>query len=283
MSRNLAASVRARLKNLISPAADFNLLTTRFGLERLLYRLSISRHGQSFLLKGALLFTLWYQDRQRPTRDVDLLACSPTDVDHLVALFREVCALPVDDGVTFDPESVRGVGLNTAKAGVVRITLLGDLARARLPIQIDIGHGDAVTPGPMDVTFPTLLEDLPPPRLLAYPKPTVIAEKLHAICSHGMTNTRMKDYYDLDILLHDEDVDIAELIPAIEATFANRGTPVPMGMDGALPAGLTEAFGRHLIKASMWAAFLKKNHMPPRPLVEVIERLVISLRRLSIL
>ncbi|ANH68233.1 nucleotidyl transferase AbiEii/AbiGii toxin family protein [Mitsuaria sp. 7] len=283
MSRNIAASVRARLKNMISPAADFNLLTTRFGLERLLYRLSISRHGQSFLLKGALLFTLWYQDRQRPTRDVDLLACSPTDVDHLVALFREVCEMDVDDGVSFDPESVRGVGLNTAKAGVVRITLLGDLARARLPIQIDIGHGDAVTPGPMSVTFPCLLDDLPPPRLMAYPKPTVIAEKLHAIWSHGMTNTRMKDFYDLDILLHDEEIDVAELHPAIEATFANRGTSPPSALGGALPVGLTEAFGQHPIKASMWAAFLKKNHVPPTPFVEVIERLVVSLRRLSVL
>ena len=283
MSRNVAASVRARLKNMISPAADFNLLTTRFGLERLLYRLSISRHGQSFLLKGAMLFTLWYQDRQRPTRDVDLLASSPTDVDHLVALFREICEIPADDGVTFDPESVRGVGLNTAKAGVVRITLLGDLARARLPIQIDIGHGDAVTPGPMAVTFPSLLDDLPPPRLMAYPKPTVIAEKLHAIWSHGMTNTRMKDYYDLDILLHDEEIDAASLHPAIEATFANRGTPPPKTLDGVLPVGLTETFGQHPIKASMWAAFLKKNHMSPTPFVEVIERLVASLRRLSVL
>ncbi|WP_343641507.1 nucleotidyl transferase AbiEii/AbiGii toxin family protein [Roseateles sp.] len=283
MSRNVAASVRARLKNLSSPAADFNLLTTRFGLERLLYRLSISRHSHSFLLKGALLFTLWYQDRQRPTRDADLLACGPADVDHLVALFREVCELPVDDGVSFDPDSVRGVGLNTAKAGAVRITLLGDLARARLPIQIDIGHGDAVTPGPTLVTFPALLEDLPSPKLLAYPKPTAIAEKLHAIWSHGITNTRMKDYYDLDILLHDQEIDVAELHPAIEATFANRGTPSPKSLNGALPVGLTDDFGRHPIKASMWMAFLKKNRFPATPLVEIIGRLVVSLRRLSVL
>ncbi|MDH0865941.1 nucleotidyl transferase AbiEii/AbiGii toxin family protein [Mitsuaria sp. GD03876] len=283
MSRNVAASVRARLKHLISPTADFNLLTTRFGLERLLYRLSISRHNQSFLLKGALLFTLWYQDRRRPTRDADLMAFSPTDVDLLVALFKEVCVVPADDGVTFDPDSVRGVALNTSKAGVVRITLMGDLARARLPIQIDIGHGDAVTPGPMFVTFPPLLGDLPPPQLLAYPKPTAIAEKLHAIWSHGALNTRMKDYYDLDILLHDDEVDIRALHPAIRATFANRGTPPPDPTSAALPSGLTEAFARNPVKASMWLAFLKKNRLPLCPLSEVIERLVASLRRLAIL
>lgn len=280
MSRNVAASVRARLKNLISPRADFNLLTTRYGLERLLYRLSISPHGEAFLLKGALQFTLWYQDLQRPTRDADFLAVTPTDVSRLVAIFREVCGIDADDGVAFDPESVRGMELSIAsKTGVVRITLVGDLARARIPIQIDIGHGDPVSPGPQSVVFPTLLDDLTSPRLLAYPKPTVIAEKLHAICSHGFTNTRMKDYFDLDVLLHDEDVDFEQLREAIDATFRNRGTPWP----ALPPVGLTFEFATDPVKVRLWTAFQRKNRMQEMPLAQVIARIVAALGRRSLL
>lgn len=280
MSRNVAASVRARLKNLISPRADFTLLTTRYGLERLLYRLSASPYGEAFLLKGALLFTLWYQDLQRPTRDADFLSVTPTEVSRLVAMFREICAIDADDGAVFDPESVRGTELSIAsKTGVVRITLVGELARARIPIQIDIGHGDPVSPGPEAVVFPTLLSDLPSPRLLAYPKPTVIAEKLHAICSHGITNTRMKDYFDLDVLLHDDVVEVTELRAAINATFQNRGTPWPL----SIPVGLSGAFATDPVKMRLWTAFQRKNRMKEVPLAHVIDRVVAALIRLSLL
>ena len=224
MTRNLAASIRTRLKHRADAAReDFNLTLTRYGLERLLYRLSASQHARRFLLKGALLFSLWYDEPHRPTRDADLLAFGDDDIDALVQAFRDICAVPCDDGIAFDAASVRGAAIRkSAGYGGVRIDLRAQLDGARLSLQVDIGFGDAVTPGPQAVRYPVLLDGLPAPELRAYPKATVIAEKLHAICLLGLANTRMKDYFDLDLLLQDASLDVRELRRAIEATFARR-------------------------------------------------------------
>ena len=229
MSRNLAASIRARLKNQADAAReDFNLTLTRYGLERLLYRLSVSPHASRFLLKGALLFSLWYDQPHRPTRDADLLAFGPDAVDAMVDAFREICAVPCDDGLVFDPGSVRGAEIRkSAGYGGVRIELQARLDGARISLQADVGFGDVVTPGPESVCYPVLLDGLPAPQLRAYPKATVIAEKLHAICLLGLANTRMKDYFDLDLLLQDKALDPSELRRAIEATFARRKLALP--------------------------------------------------------
>ena len=202
MSRNLAASVRARLKQHADAAKqDFNLTLTHYGLERLLYRLSISRHAPNFVLKGALLFQLWYDVPHRPTRDADLLGFGPDDIDSAVATFREICQITAPDGITFDPASVKGSLIRKeAGYGGVRIDLQATLDGARMALQVDIGFGDAVTPAPQAIRYPVLLSDLPAPQLRAYPKYTVVAEKFHAVCLLGMTNTRMKDYFDLWVL-----------------------------------------------------------------------------------
>ncbi|OWQ93198.1 hypothetical protein CDN99_01500 [Roseateles aquatilis] len=280
MSRNIAASVRDRLLNLAQRNdLNYSRVMTRFGLERLLYRISASPYASLFLLKGALLFSHWYHDRGRPTRDADFLALNPNDVCQLVAMFQEVCAIPGDDGVFFDPTSVQGRDLGIAEKGVVRITLVGDLNRARLTIQIDIGYGDPVSPGPESIAFPTLLEDLPAPRLLAYPKATVVAEKLHAIWSLGMSNTRLKDYYDLDMLLHDGDVDPAQLKEAIRLTFEKRRTLRRPGV----PVGLSGRYASDSAKRSLWAGFLKKNGLADSALDDVVKRLATALQRLQVI
>jgi len=279
MSPNVAASVRDRLLNLAHRTdTNFSRLITRFGLERFLYRLSSSPHAKDFLLKGALLFSLWYQDQHRPTRDADFVALTSNDVDRLVAVFKDVCAVPVDDGVRFDPESVKGRMLGIEEKYVVRLTLAGELNRARLSVQIDVGYGDAVTPGPQQVIFPSLLPDLPSACLMAYPKETAIAEKLHAIWARGLDNTRLKDYFDLDVLLHDDLIDPRELRRAIVATFSHRGTDLPDGV----PEGLTDAYSSHPIRLSMWAAFLRKNNLQASELPLVVERMVLALRRLQV-
>ena len=222
MTANRAASIRARLKQHTDTSKqDFNLTLTRYGLERLLYRLSISEHAPNFLLKGALLFQLWYGQPHRPTRDADLLGFGPDDVPTLVGIFQDICSIEVDDGVVFDPASVAGGPIRKdAGYGGVRIDLRASLDGARLTLQIDIGFGDAVTPTAQPVTYPTLLLDVPAPTLRAYPKATVVAEKLHAVTVLGMTNTRMKDFFDLALLLRDATLDDAELQRAVEATFA---------------------------------------------------------------
>lgn len=275
MMRNLPASVRDRLKQHADAAnEDFNLTLTRYGLERLLYRLSVSRHAPSFLLKGALLFSLWYNLPHRPTRDADLLAFGSNNIDTLVATFREICAVAVEDGIVFDAAAIRGNEIRKSTGyGGVRINIPGTLAAARIALQIDIAFGDVVTPGPQDVRYPVLLADLPAPQLRAYPKHTVIAEKLHAICLLGMTNTRMKDYFDLDVLLQERDFEPADLRRAIEATFQRRQTALPTH----LPAGLSDAFAGEVSKQAQWKAFLKKNRLDPTDFHDLVTRLRSSL------
>lgn len=268
MSRNLAASIRARLKQRADATKqDFNLTLTHYGLERLLYRLSVSPHAANYLLKGALLFSLWYDQPHRPTRDADLLGFGPDDLDTAVAAFREICQIEVEDGIAFDPASVNGsVIRKEAGYGGVRIDLRAKLDGARIALQVDIGFGDAVTPAPEAVSYPVLLEDLPAPQLRSYPKYTVVAEKFHAVCLLGMANTRMKDYFDLWVLLAEDALEAAELRRAVEATFDRR----KLAMPSALPSGLSDAFVQDAEKQRQWAAFLKKNRLEALDLAQVV-------------
>jgi hypothetical protein len=192
-----AASVRARLLNKAKAAKqDFNLVLTRYALERLLYRLSQSRHAERFLLEGALLIDLWFDIPHRPTRDADLLGFGPADIPHIDAVFRELCAAKIepDDGIRFQAETVRAEEIRKdANYGGIRVALVGILAGARCPVQVDVGFGDAVTPAPETVDYPSMLPALPAPTLRAYPRYTVVAEKLEALVVLGIANSRMKD------------------------------------------------------------------------------------------
>ena len=198
MNNNLAASVRALLLNVAkAQGVDFNQVLIRFALERILYRMSRSAHADRFLLKGALLFTLWYDMPHRATRDADLLGFGPSDLASIAQTFRDIASVDVNDGITFDPTSVsvEEIRKDAGYAGA-RVLISGEVAKARCKTQIDIGFGDAVTPGPIDAIYPVLIDDLPAPRLRTYPVYTVIAEQLHAIALLGMTNSRLKDYLD---------------------------------------------------------------------------------------
>lgn len=271
MSSNLAASVRARLLNVAkAQGVDFNQVLVRFALERFLYRLTQSPHADRFLLKGALLFTLWYDMPHRATRDADLLGFGASDLESVAQVFREIAAVAVDDGIVFDPVSVTvGEIRKEAGYGGVRVIIAGELANARCKTQIDVGFGDAVTPGPVASIYPVLLDDLPAPRLQAYPTYTVVAEKLHAIALLGMTNSRVKDYFDLSVLLERETFDAALLAQAIKATFERRGMAVPT----ELPVGLTDEFAHDASRQALWQAFVKKNELAPEPLVAIVDRL----------
>ncbi|MFD1556354.1 nucleotidyl transferase AbiEii/AbiGii toxin family protein [Paraburkholderia silviterrae] len=279
MSRNLAASIRARLKQHADASKqDFNLTLTQYGLERLLYRLSVSQHADNYLLKGALLFSLWYDQPHRPTRDADLLGHGPDDIHTAVSTFREIGQIEVEDGIAFEPESVKGSEIRKeAGYGGVRIDLQAKLDGARIALQVDIGFGDAVTPAPESVNYPVLLDDLPAPQLRAYPKYTVVAEKFHAVCLLGMVNTRMKDYFDLWVLLTEETLDPAELHRAVQATFARRRLAIPE----AIPAGLSDAFAQDATKQKQWTAFLKKNRLQPLDLAQVVGLLHHEFQRLQ--
>jgi predicted nucleotidyltransferase component of viral defense system len=197
---NTGHSVFQRLLNHArAQGEDFNLLLFRYGVERLLYRLSISPYAEKFILKGASLFLVWKGQNYRVTKDADLLGLGPADADHLIGVFRELCrTASVDvDGIEFVPDTVRAIPIREEQHyDGIRVTLEGLLHQARIPLQIDIGFGDAITPAPEKVTFPTLL-NAPAPKLLAYPRYTMVAEKLEAMVRLGIANSRMKDFYDV--------------------------------------------------------------------------------------
>ena len=268
---DLAASVRARLLNIAkTEGSDFNQVLVRFALERILYRLTRSPHADRFVLKGALLFTLWYDMPHRATRDVDLMGFGASDLASITQVFRDIAAITADDGIVFDPNSVIVQEIRKeAGYGGVRVIVAGELANARCRTQIDIGFGDAVTPGPVDSVYPVLLDDLPAPRLQAYPIYTVVAEKLHAIALLGMTNSRVKDYFDLSVMLERETLDDGLLAQAITATFERRGIAVP----AELPVGLTDEFANDASRQALWNAFAKKNGLEVEPLDVTVIRL----------
>ena len=271
---NRAASVRARLLNRArADRTEFNLILTRYSLERLLYRLSVSPWADQFLLKGALLFDLWFDQPHRPTRDIDLLGFGPSELDNLIDVFQQVCIQPSDDGMVFDQGSVQAARIRKeVNYEGVRVTLLGTLYGARCSVQIDVGYGDAVTPAAELVQFPALLEDVAPPSLRAYPVYTVIAEKYEAIVSLGMANTRLKDYFDRWFLAIYAEIDEAILRQAVQATFARRRTEVPQDA----PLGLSDAFAASPAKQQQWRAFLSKSKLMAPNLAEV----TVELRRL---
>jgi len=266
--RNLGVSIRDRLLNKArAEKRDYNLMLTRYALERMIYRISISPYRDQFLLKGALLFDLWFDVPHRPTRDVDFLGYGPADIPHLEGVFRELCAIDANDGIEFQAKTVKAAEIRKeANYAGVRVTLIGVLAGAKCPVQADIGFGDAVVPGPEEVTYPVLLDDNPAPQLRAYPRYTVVAEKLEASVSLGMLNSRMKDYFDLWVLVTYAEFDNAILRKAIQATFERRSTPLP----AKLPIGLSDEFANDGQKNKQWLAFLLKNGIAPKPLAEIV-------------
>ena len=259
MTGNLSASILARLLTLAKQRGDdYNLLLNRFGMERLLARVSLSPHADRFLLKGALLFALWYDTPHRPTRDADLLGFGFDDEANLIATFREVAAMDLGDGIVFDPDSVKADAIREDNTyGGTRITLVARIASARCALQIDVGFGDAVTPGPQTVAYPTLLGDFQASTLRVYPVYTVIAEKYQAMVMLGQANSRMKDFFDLAVIARRTELDGATLAAAIAATFARRQTALPTER----PLALTKKFSEDAAKLRQWQAFLNKNRI----------------------
>jgi hypothetical protein len=255
IKRNLPASVRQRLLTLSRNRQEpFNTTLVRYAIERLLYRLSMSPYADRFLLKGAMLFAIWSETLHRPTQDVDLLGHGDPDVGQLQNLFREICSFDVEpDGLNFLPETVHAeIIRDQAAYSGVRITIQACLTKARIPVQVDIGFGDAVTPGPEDVRFPALL-NFPSPRLRAYPVYTVVAEKIEAMVSLGIANSRMKDFYDLWFMSRTFDFDGPLLAAAIRNTFERRKT------DLATELPFSEEFA--LLKSTQWNGFVSRNKL----------------------
>ena len=265
----MAVSVRARLAQLAARHGyDFQQVLTSFAIERLLFRLSVSPHAGSFVLKGATLFTLWEGFPHRQTRDLDLLGFGENSIERLVEVFRQVCAMPVaEDGLLFGKisgEPIRAL----QEYGGIRIHVAAALERAVIPLGVDIGFGDQITPPPKKVEFPTLL-DFPKPKLRVYPVETVVAEKFEAMVRLDMANSRMKDFYDLAYLARTMAFEGEQLCAAIRATFVRRSSLLPH----SLPAALTNEFSAHPAKLTQWRAFCRKDTRTKTevPLSEVVD------------
>ncbi len=266
--RNVAASVRQRLLNLSRERGEgFDLIVTRYAIERVLYRLSQSAHRERFVLKGATLFTVWSGAPHRATHDLDLLGFGSNSPARLEQLFRGLCTLDVvDDGLTFDAETVKAAPIRDDNIyGGIRVTFVARLGTARIALQVDVGFGDEIIPDPQELSVPTIL-DFPAPVLRAYAKETVVAEKFHAMTVLGMTNSRMKDFFDIAWLAEHFAFDGIQLGDAIRATFVRRATELPR----ELPLGLSREFSSEPAKQAQWRAFVRRINQPSESTLEEV-------------
>ncbi len=274
MATNKAASIRQKLLNLSRERGEsFDFVLQQYAIQRLLYRLSVSEYHDQFLLKGAMLFSVWTGDLHRPTKDIDLLGFGSNDIDVLVNDFKIICATEADDGLIFDIESIQGVLIkeDSLYQGV-RVTGFAHLEKAKIGLQVDIGFGDAVTPNARLATIPSFL-DFPAPIMKIYPVYTVIAEKFHAMVALGLFNSRIKDFYDIwmiaihglkegDCLLGGDALDGTALngtllVSAIRSTFNRRNTVMSTEMLSVFTAEFMQDKNKH----KQWNAFLNKNRI----------------------
>lgn len=266
----MAASVRQRLLNLArTDGRDFQTLLVAFGLERLVWRLSVSGYRDQFFLKGGMLVTLWTSDPGRFTRDVDFLGFGASDEEQIRDIFAEILSLDAGDGLVFDTDALTVSDIREDQVyGGKRLRTLADLAGARIPITIDIGFGDAITAPGYEINYSSLL-DFESARIRAYSPATVMAEKLQAVVSLGLINGRMKDFYDLWAIPRAVDVPADELAEAVRATFQRRETPVPADR----PAGLSGVFAQQPGKADQWRAFSTSTTLEGKSLVNTLDEI----------
>jgi hypothetical protein len=234
---------------------DFQQLLERYALDRFLHRLGRSRHRPLLVLKGAVLFSAWFDLPHRPTRDIDFAlvrASGDSDTALVEDLVTEVCRVEVDeDGIVFDTASITSQRIREgASYAGVRVMLFAGIGTARVRVQVDVGFGDVIVPGPREVRLPALL-DQDDAIVLAYPRAVVVAEKLEIIAQLGVASSRMKDYFDLHALARGFDFDGVELAEAVRATFARRGTAIPR----LVPPGLADDFANDASKLEQWNAF----------------------------
>ena len=255
---NVAASVRDRLLHRArGEGKEFQSVLQDFACERWLFRLQVSPHAGSLVLKGAALFRVWSSTPHRATRDCDFLKYGDTSPDAIAQLVRAVATIEpaVPDGLIFDDTSLRVDEIREANAyHGVRARFVMHLDQARIPMQMDFGFGDVIVPDPVEVEYPTLL-DMPAPKIQAYPQETVVAEKFQAMASLGERNTRMKDFYDVWYLAANYPFEGSVLAEAITATFAQRRTRVP----GDVPLVLSDEHAASPTVAGRWQGFANRG------------------------
>ena len=267
-----ADSVKARLKNFaLSSGCTFQEALVYYGLERTIYRISVSPYADHFVLKGGiLLYAIFDRKYERATTDVDLLArLISNSAEEMKAIFRDIFAQDVDDALLFDLDSITAEEITEFKDyHGLHISAAAYLNRTRIPIGIDIGYGDVIYPNAVEIEFPVILE-MDAPRVKAYSLESSIAEKLEAIVKNGFLNSRYKDFYDIYVLSEKYPFHFEELQNAVKETFKSRKTPMTMD---------TPAFSNEFLNDAMhqtrWNSFLKKKKaLIPVPMSEAMTRI----------
>jgi hypothetical protein len=248
-------------------------------MERFLYRLSKSRYAGNFILKGALMLTVWEAPLTRPTMDIDLLGRIDNSIETMVAVTREICRQGVEpDAIDFDIATMEAERIaEDADYEGIRVRFRGSLDTAQIVMQLDIGFGDIVIPSPEPANYPTLL-DFPAPRIRGYSRESTIAEKFESMVKLGILNSRMKDFFDIWLMSRQFNFEGATLAEAISKTFSTRGTTIHPD-----PVALTNNFSGDTTKAAQWRGFVRKSRLVdvPQNLVEVVTSIAAFLRPIA--
>ncbi len=259
---NQAASVHQRLLNLARTSGrPFNELLQFYAIERFLYRLAQSQYRDRLVLKGALMLLVWKTPLTRPTRDIDMLDKISSDLESVRSVVADICRQVVEvDGLGFDPSTVATERIaEDADYEGVRARFQGQLGKARIPMQIDLGFGDVITPAPVSISYPAMLGHASA-ELMAYSRETVIAEKLETMVSLGQLNSRMKDFFDVWLLARSQDFEGRVVAEAIARTFARRQTQLVVD-----PVCFTDDFAIDPAKVAQWAAFVRNGRLTEAP------------------
>lgn len=261
--KNIEASIKDQLQNKAKETnRPFAEVLQYYGMERFLYRLCQSKYAGKFILKGALMFTVWHVPERRTTLDIDFLTQYDNQIANIEKIIKDVCRTAViPDGLVFNPENVKGRRIKEgADYEGVRVKFLGLLKRSRIPMQIDIGFGDSIYPKAKEIEYPVIL-DLPKPKLKGYPIGSVISEKFEAMVKLGLLNSRMKDFYDIWLMMRQFKFDGAELGEALKRTFEHRNTPLPK----KIPLFAEEIYDEKSDRQILWKAFLTKSEIQHAP------------------
>ncbi|RME96006.1 MAG: nucleotidyl transferase AbiEii/AbiGii toxin family protein [Alphaproteobacteria bacterium] len=257
-----AESIRRRIANEMRQRGDDpGVGLQRYAVERLLYRLGESHYRERYVLKGATLFAIW-GTAYRPTRDIDFTGYGSADQNDVIQDFREICDIPDPvDELVFDTDTITAEPIRDgSEYDGLRVRIRAWLGKSQISVQIDVGFGNAIVPPPEETEVRTILGD-PPPQILAYPRESVVAEKLHAMVTLGERNSRYKDFYDLYAVASGFPFDRDTLVRAVRATFERRSTPITE----ALPAPLTAPFYADEERLTQWRAYVTRNGLDGAP------------------
>lgn len=271
---NLGESVRQRLKNLSAKRGrPFDETLRYYVMERFLYRLSISPYARKFFLKGGLMLKVWDSTDHRATMDIDLLAKTSNQIEHLESVIKEISETEyIEDAITFDTSKlILRRAQTTGDYDGVSCSFSANLFTTKMPLLIDIGFNDMIIPKPQKIVYPTLLE-MPCPVLFGYTLETAFAEKLESIVKLASVNTRMKDFYDIWTMTRNHQIDPICLNEAILRVFSNRRTLLKY------PVAFTPEFYDLPEVKQRWKQFLSMIGRGPIPFEEVVAELSSFLR-----